>query len=68
MLALSRKRLQSIVFPTLGIRVQVIEFRGDKVRLGIELPDDVPVWREELIADLSPEELAGGPKRVRDTS
>lgn len=68
MLVLSRKRLQSIVLPTLGVKIQVIEMRGDKVRLALELPDGVPCWREELIADLSPEELAGGPKRVRDTA
>lgn len=46
MLVLSRHKNQEI---TIGdnIRVMVIEIRGDKVRLGITAPRDVPVHRHE---------------------
>jgi carbon storage regulator len=30
------------------IRVMVVDIRGDKVRLGIEAPTDVPVHRLEV--------------------
>ncbi len=47
MLVLSRKKNESIVIRD-DIRVMVIEIRGDKVRLGIEAPQDVPVHRSEV--------------------
>lgn len=47
MLVLSRKANQRI---TIGkdIVVTVVDIRGDKVRLGIEAPQDVAVHREEV--------------------
>jgi carbon storage regulator len=30
------------------IKLVVVEIRGDKVRLGIEAPQDVPVHRQEV--------------------
>lgn len=47
MLVMSRKKHESIVIAD-GITVTVIEVRGDKVRLGIEAPKDVPVHRQEV--------------------
>ena len=47
MLVLSRKRNEQIVIGDL-ITVTVVEIRGDKVRLGIEAPMDVPVHRQEI--------------------
>jgi carbon storage regulator len=47
MLVLSRKENESIVIEG-HIKVTVVEIRGDKIRLGIEAPRDVAVWREEL--------------------
>lgn len=47
MLVLSRKKNESIVINDL-ITLTVIEIRGDKVRLGIEAPKDVPVHRREV--------------------
>lgn len=47
MLVLSRKRDQVIVIDG-RIRVTVVEIRGKYVRLGIEAPRDVPVFRSEL--------------------
>ena len=47
MLVLSRKAEESIIIDNI-IRVTVIAILGDKVRLGIEAPKDVPVHREEV--------------------
>lgn len=47
MLVLSRKRDEKIVINQ-DIVITVIEIRGDKVRLGIEAPNHVPVHRHEV--------------------
>jgi carbon storage regulator len=47
MLVLSRKKNESIVINN-DIIITVVEIRGDKVRLGIVAPKDVPVHREEV--------------------
>ena len=47
MLVLSRKKNESIVIGD-GIVVTIVEVRGDKVRLGIEAPKEVPVHRREV--------------------
>jgi carbon storage regulator len=47
MLILQRKKNESIVIND-EITIVVVEIRGDKVRLGIEAPKDVPVHRREV--------------------
>ena len=47
MLVLSRKKNEYIVVNH-DITIVVVEIRGDKVRLGIEAPKDVPVHRQEV--------------------
>jgi carbon storage regulator len=47
MLVLSRKKNESIVINN-DITVTVVEIRGDKVRLGIVAPKEVPVHRQEV--------------------
>lgn len=47
MLVLSRHRDERILIGD-NIIVTVIDIRGDKVRLGIEAPESVPVHREEV--------------------
>ena len=47
MLVLSRKKNESIVINN-DIRIVVVEIRGDKVRLGVEAPREVPVHRHEV--------------------
>ena len=47
MLVLSRKKNESIVIND-NITIVVVEIRGDKVRLGIEAPKEVPVHRREV--------------------
>ncbi len=47
MLVLSRKKNESIVIND-DVKIVVVEIRGDKVRLGIEAPKEVPVHRNEV--------------------
>lgn len=47
MLVLSRKRNESICIGD-GITITVVEIRGEKVRLGIDAPRDVQVYRGEV--------------------
>lgn len=49
MLVLSRKKNESIVINDV-IVITVVEIRGDKVRLGIEAPREVPIHRSEVLA------------------
>lgn len=50
MLVLSRGKNDKVVFPTLGISVEILRVAGNKVRLGIDAPKDVPVHRHEVVA------------------
>lgn len=47
MLVLSRKKNESIVIND-NIKIVVVEIRGDKVRLGVEAPTNIPVHRQEV--------------------
>ncbi len=57
MLVLSRRENQSIVIDG-QIKVTIVRINGDKIRLGIEAPRDVAVWREELVASIDKPEMA----------
>jgi carbon storage regulator len=48
MLVLSRRTDEALVIDG-NIKIMVVEIRGNKIRLGIEAPREVQVWREELI-------------------
>lgn len=48
MLVLSRK-LGEVIHIGDGIRIVVVDIDRGKIRLGIEAPKDVPVYREELL-------------------
>ena len=47
MLVLSRHRDESIMIGD-NIVITIVDIRGDKVRLGIQAPTNVPVHREEV--------------------
>ena len=56
MLVLSRKKDESIVINN-DIKIVVVEIRGDKVRLGVEAPKEVPVHRQEVFDAIARGEL-----------
>lgn len=47
MLALARKVNESIVIND-NIEVTILEIKGDQVKIGINAPKSVPVYRKEL--------------------
>ena len=47
MLVLSRHRDESIMIGD-DVVVTIVDIRGDKVRLGIDAPQDIPVHRQEV--------------------
>ena len=47
MLVLSRQRDESIMIGD-DVVITIVDIRGDKVRLGIEAPQDIPVHRQEV--------------------
>jgi carbon storage regulator len=47
MLVLSRQRDESIIIGE-NIVVTIVDVRGDKVRLGIDAPSEIPVHRREV--------------------
>jgi carbon storage regulator len=64
MLVLSRKKNESIVINN-DITIVVVEIRGDKVRLGVEAPKEVPVHRREVYEAIKRNEQA---QRIGDDS
>ncbi len=64
MLVLSRKKNESIVINN-DITIVVVEIRGDKVRLGVEAPKEVPVHRREVYDAVKRSELAHDPEARR---
>lgn len=55
MLVLSRGVREKIVFPNLGVKVEILRVAGNRVRVGVDAPRDVRVLREEIA---NPEDLA----------
>ena len=47
MLVLTRKPGEKIHIGS-GITITVVEVKGNKIRLGIDAPEDVPIYRAEL--------------------
>ncbi len=49
MLVLSRRENEKVLFPNLGISVEVLRLENHKVRLGIDAPKHIQVLRDELV-------------------
>ena len=56
MLVLSRQRDESIMIGD-NIVVTIVDIRGDKVRLGINAPSEIPVHRQEVYEAIQRENL-----------
>ncbi|MGO9752013.1 MAG: carbon storage regulator CsrA [Solirubrobacteraceae bacterium] len=62
MLVLTRKSNQSIMIGD-DIEVSVLAITGEKVRIGIHAPRDVPVYRKEVYVEIQQE---GSSRTARD--
>ena len=54
MLVLTRKSIQSIMIGD-DIEVSVLSIMGEKVRIGIQAPRDIPVFRREVYLEIQQE-------------
>ena len=57
MLVLTRKSNQSIMIGD-DIEVSVLSIMGEKVRIGIQAPRDIPVFRKEVYLEIQQERAA----------
>ena len=64
MLVLTRKSNQSIMIGD-DIEVSVLAIMGEKVRIGIQAPRDIPVFRKEVYLEIQ-QEQAGSGKAARE--
>ena len=66
MLVLSRQRDESIIIAD-NIVITVVDIRGDKVRLGIDAPTEIPVHRREVYEAIQRENLKASQIQPKDT-
>ena len=57
MLALTRKKGESIILNN-DIEISVLELRGDQVKIGINAPKEVPIYRKEVYIQIQKENEA----------
>jgi carbon storage regulator len=66
MLVLTRKKGEMLAIGE-DILISVVDVRGDSVRLGIEAPKSIPVWRKEVLDEIVEENrkaLQGTPSEI----
>lgn len=51
MLALSRKRSEALIINN-NIEITVLEIKGEQVKLGINAPKEVPIYRKEVYVQI----------------
>ncbi len=66
MLVLSRHRDESIMIGD-DVVVTIVDIRGDKVRLGIDAPQDIPVHRREVYEAIKRENEKASRMQPEDT-
>lgn len=66
MLVLSRHRDESIMIGD-NVVVTIVDIRGDKVRLGINAPKDIPVHRQEVYEAIQRENQKASQLKTADT-
>ena len=65
MLVLTRKSNQSIMIGD-DVEVSVLSVMGDKVRIGIQAPQEIPVFRTEIYLEIHRERLTVSERRACD--
>jgi len=66
MLVLSRRHSEKILFPNLGISIEVLSVAGKLVRLGVKAPRDISVVREEIYQHTAASALKRDPPSAHD--
>ena len=57
MLALTRKKGEALVVNN-NIEITVLEIRGDQIKIGIQAPKEVPIYRKEVYLQIQKENEA----------
>ncbi len=65
MLVLTRKSNQSIMIGD-DIEVSVLSIMGEKVRIGIQAPRTIPVFRKEVYLEIQQEKASGSRAEVEE--
>ena len=65
MLVLTRHKNESIVIGK-DVEVQVVEIRGDKVRLGFTAPKSIDIYRKELLPKIAQENWSAAQLQPQD--
>jgi carbon storage regulator CsrA len=48
MLVLTRRESEKIVFPDVGVTVEIVSLKGNRARIGVEAPRNVRILRQEI--------------------
>lgn len=65
MLVLSRQRDESVIIGD-DVVITIVDVRGDKVRLGIDAPTEIPVHRREVYEAIQRENQRSGTSSLGD--
>jgi carbon storage regulator len=66
-LVLSRRLNEKLLIPSIRTAIQVLSIQGGQVRLGVEAPKEVAVFREEIYkTESEKQESIAGPAALRD--
>ena len=57
MLALTRKKGEALMINN-NVEITILEVRGDQVKIGIDAPKDVPIYRKEVYLQIQEENKA----------
>ncbi len=54
MLALTRKKGESLIVNN-NIEITILEIRGDQIKIGVNAPKEVPIYRKEVYDQIQQE-------------
>jgi len=54
LLALSRKKGESLIINN-NIEITILEIKGDQIKIGIDAPKSVPIYRKEVYLQIQEE-------------
>ena len=57
MLALTRKKGEALVINN-NVEITILEIRGDQIKIGVNAPKEVPVYRKEVYLQIQKENRA----------